>query len=206
MVQRQLADRGVADRRVLAAMRWVPREQFVPPDLICEAYGDYPLRIGAGQTISQPYIVALMTEAAGITRRSRVLEVGTGSGYHAAVLARLARDVWSMDRLPNLAREARGRLAALGLDNVTVLVGDGAFGYPPAAPYDAILVAAAAPGPPPSLLRQLGIGGRLVIPVGGRDVQELTVYEQTPRGTTTESLCACCFVPLVSHEAFDAGP
>jgi protein-L-isoaspartate(D-aspartate) O-methyltransferase len=202
MVRRQLADRGITDRRVLAAMRAVPREAFVPPDLIHEAYGDYPLRIGAGQTISQPYIVALMTEAARLERRSRVLEIGTGSGYHAAVLARLAAAVWTVERLPDLARGARSRLAALGVANVTVLIGDGALGYPPAAPYDAILVAAAAPAPPPALLRQLAPGGRLVIPVGGRDVQQLMVYERTPGGTATRDLCACCFVPLVSREAF----
>jgi protein-L-isoaspartate(D-aspartate) O-methyltransferase len=206
MVRRQLADRGITDRRVLAAMRAVPREEFVPPDLIHDAYGDYPLRIGAGQTISQPYIVALMTEAAQLTRHSRVLEIGTGSGYHAAVLAHLAGAVWTVDRLPDLARRARERLAALEVPNVTVLIGDGAHGYPPAAPYDAILVAAAAPGPPAALLRQLAPGGRLVIPVGGRDVQQLMVYEQTARGTVTRDLCACCFVPLVSREAFAPTP
>jgi protein-L-isoaspartate(D-aspartate) O-methyltransferase len=206
MVRRQLADRGITDRRVLAAMRTVPREDFVPPDLIRDAYGDHPLRIGAGQTISQPYIVALMTEAAHLTRHSRVLEIGTGSGYHAAVLARLAGTVWTIDRLPDLARQARQRLAMLGVVNVTVLIGDGALGYPPAAPYDAILVAAAAPGPPPALLRQLAPGGRLVIPVGGREVQDLRVYERTPRGTVTQDLCACCFVPLLSREAFQPAP
>lgn len=206
MVRRQLADRGITDRRVLAAMRAVPREQFVPPDLTHDAYGDHPLRIGAGQTISQPYIVALMTEAARLTRRSRVLEIGAGSGYHAAVLARLAAAVWTIDRLPDLARQARQRLAALGAANVTVLIGDGALGYPPAAPFDAILVAAAAPAPPAALLRQLAPGGRLVIPVGARDVQQLTVYERTARGTATQELCACCFVPLVSREAFSQAP
>jgi protein-L-isoaspartate(D-aspartate) O-methyltransferase len=203
MVRRQLADRGITDRRVLAAMRAVPREDFVPPDLIHDAYGDHPLRIGAGQTISQPYIVALMTEAACLTRHSRVLEIGTGSGYHAAVLARLAGAVWTIDRLPDLALQARQRLAALGVANVAVLIGDGALGYPPVAPYDAILVAAAAPGPPAALLRQLALGGRLVIPVGGRDVQELRVYQRTAQGMVTRDLCTCCFVPLVSREAFE---
>ncbi len=206
MVRRQLAERGITDRRVLAAMRAIPREQFVPADLIHDAYGDHPLRIGAGQTISQPYIVALMTEAAHLTRRSRVLEIGAGSGYHAAVLARLAAAVWTIDRLPDLARQARQRLATLGAANVAVLIGDGALGYPPAAPYDAILVAAAAPRPPAPLLRQLAPGGRLVIPVGARDVQQLTVYERTAQGTVAHDLCACCFVPLVSREAFDRAP
>ena len=204
MVRRQLADRGIADRRVLAAMRSVPREEFVPADLQCRAYGDYPLSIGAGQTISQPYIVGLMTEAARLTGQSRVLEIGTGSGYHAAVLARIAREVWTMERLPDLAAQARQRLAALGFTNAFLLAGDGALGYPPAAPYDAIVVAAAAPAPPPPLLRQLPRGGRLVIPGGGRDVQELMVYEQSERGPVARDLCTCCFVPLVSRDAFDA--
>jgi protein-L-isoaspartate(D-aspartate) O-methyltransferase len=204
MVRRQLADRGITDRRVLAAMRSVPREEFVPVDLQYRAYGDYPLSIGCGQTISQPYIVGLMTEAAHLTRESRVLEIGTGSGYHAAVLARIARQVWTMDRLPELAAQARQRLAALGFTNVIVLAGDGAPGYPPAAPYDAIVVAAAAPAPPPPLLRQLAPGGHLVIPVGGRDVHELMVYQHTARGPVSHDLCTCCFVPLVSRDAFDA--
>jgi protein-L-isoaspartate(D-aspartate) O-methyltransferase len=147
-----------------------------------------------------------MTEAARLHRRDRVLEIGTGSGYHAAVLARLAGAVWTVDRLAELARQARQRLADLGAANVTVLVGDGALGYPPAAPYDAILVAAAAPAPPAALLRQLAPGGRLVIPVGGREVQQLMVYERTATGTVTRDLCACCFVPLVSREAFAPAP
>jgi protein-L-isoaspartate(D-aspartate) O-methyltransferase len=197
MVQRDLRRRDIVHVRVLAAMAAVPREPFVPREFQPEAYADRPLVIGHGQTISQPYIVALMTQAAALNRHSRVLEVGGGSGYHAAVLARIARVVWSMERIPDLARRARCQLRAMGVCNVHVLHGDGTLGYPPAAPYHAILVAAAAAAPPPALLEQLAIHGRLVIPVGPVDVQDLMVYERTPTGVREHSLCACCFVPLV---------
>jgi protein-L-isoaspartate(D-aspartate) O-methyltransferase len=197
MVRRDLADRGITDRRVLATMASIPREHFVPAERVGDAYADHPLLIGFGQTISQPYIVALMTQAARLTRRSKVLEVGTGSGYHAAILARLAREVWSLERLEELACAARDRLAALGIRNVHVLAGDGTWGYPPAAPFDAIVVAAAAARPPAPLLHQLTPGGRLVIPIGPPDVQDLVVYERRPDGVVPHTLCACCFVPLL---------
>ena len=200
MVRSDLADRGVADRRVLAAMQSVPRECFVAPGQEGQAYDDRPLAIGAGQTISQPYMVAVMSEAARLTRRSRVLEIGTGSGYHAAVLARLAGHVWTIERIPELAAAARQRLAALGIRNVTVRVADGWNGYPEAAPYDAILVAAAAPEVPYALPEQLVPGGRLVIPVGPPDHQRLLVMERTARGVDTRTLCGCVFVPLVPGE------
>jgi protein-L-isoaspartate(D-aspartate) O-methyltransferase len=198
MVRHDLAARGVSDRRVLAAMQSVPREQFVGSELIWEAYADRPLSIGAGQTISQPYIVALMTEAARLTRRSRVLEVGTGSGYHAAVLGRLALHVWTMERIPDLAASAAERLERLGIRNVTVLVADGALGFPAEAPYDAIVVAAAAADVPRPLLDQLAPGGRLVMPVGSRDRQRLVCVERTADGFSSSGLCGCVFVPLVS--------
>jgi protein-L-isoaspartate(D-aspartate) O-methyltransferase len=197
MVRRDLADRGVADRRVLAALQSVPRERFVGAQHVAQAYADRPLAIGAGQTISQPYIVALMTEAARLTRRSRVLEIGTGSGYHAAVLARLACHVWTVERIPELAAAAERRLASLDVRNVTVLTADGSRGFPPGAPYDAILVAAAARDVPPDLLAQLAPGGRLVLPVGVPDQQRLLVLERTADGFSRRTLCGCVFVPLV---------
>jgi protein-L-isoaspartate(D-aspartate) O-methyltransferase len=198
MVRRDLRRRDIVQPRVLAAMATVPREAFVPPEAHQEAYADRPLVIGHGQTISQPYIVALMTQAAALTRRSRVLEVGGGSGYHAAVLARIAGVVWSMERIPELAARARAQLRDAGVRNVHVLHGDGTLGYPPAAPFDAIVVAAAAPAPPPALLTQLAAGGRLVMPVGPPDVQDLVVYERSAAGVREHVLCACCFVPLVT--------
>jgi protein-L-isoaspartate(D-aspartate) O-methyltransferase len=197
MVRGDLAARGVSDRRVLAAMQSVPRERFVEPDQASQAYDDRPLSIGAGQTISQPYMVALMTEAARLNRRSRVLEVGTGSGYQAAVLARLACHVWTVERLPALAAGAARRLAALGIRNVTVQVADGWDGYPAAAPYDAIVVAAAAPEVPAALPDQLARGGRLVIPVGPPDHQRLLVLTRTDEGMDARVVCGCVFVPLV---------
>ena len=196
MVRRDLQRRDIVDRRVLAAMATVPRERFVPPDLWPDAYADRPLVIGYGQTISQPYIVALMTQAAAVTRHSRVLEVGGGSGYQAAILAKLARAVWTMERLPELARRARQVLRDLGTANAYVLHGDGVHGYAAAAPYDAIVVAAATAAPPPALLAHLAPGGRLVIPVGPPDIQDLVVYRRTGTGIRERTLCACCFVPL----------
>lgn len=203
MVRRQLAARGIADRRVLAAMAAVPREHFVPEHLARHAYDDGPLPIGHDQTISQPYIVALMTEQAAVTRHSRVLDVGTGSGYQTAILAKLAKHVWTIERVPELACQAERRLHDLGITNVTFVVGDGAVGYQDAAPYEAIVVAAAAPRPPTPLLDQLAIGGRLVIPVGDRVLQELTVVEHRPGGLRTRHAGGCRFVPLISPEAFE---
>jgi len=202
MVRRQLAARDITDRRVLAAMAAIPRDAFVPDHLRQHAFDDGPLPIGFDQTISQPYIVALMTQAAGVTRHSRVLDVGTGSGYQAAVLAKLAAHVWSIERLQALSDAARQQLSALGLANVSFLIGDGARGHPEAAPYDAIVVAAAAPVPPPALLEQLARGGRLVIPIGDRALQDLTIIERVDDGFRTTNAGACRFVPLVSDEAF----
>jgi protein-L-isoaspartate(D-aspartate) O-methyltransferase len=205
MIQRQIWSRGVRDRRVLGAMAWVPREFFVAPALAAQAYDDVPLPTTHGQTISQPYIVALMTAEAHLTRRSQVLEIGTGTGYHAAVLARLAGTVWTVERVPEMVREAADRLACLGLTNVTCLVGDGAQGHAPAAPYQAIVVAAAVPAPPPRLLNQLDLWGHLVIPVGDRSLQELMVYRRTPDGFDARTAGTCRFVPLVSPAAFEDG-
>ncbi|HEX9728334.1 MAG TPA: protein-L-isoaspartate(D-aspartate) O-methyltransferase [Gemmatimonadales bacterium] len=202
MVRRHLAKRGITDRRVLAAMTRVPREAFLDPAQEPVAYADAPLSIGCGQTISQPYIVALMTEAAGIRHPTRVLEIGTGSGYHTAILAHLAGHVWSVERHDVLARAATRHLHDIGCHNVTIVVGDGASGYPTAAPYDAIVVSAAAPEPPPALVAQLADAGRLVIPLGDRTLQMLTVVTRTADGIRRREVCACRFVPLVSPVAF----
>jgi len=202
MLRRHLAARDITDRRVLAAMRAVPREAFVPEPLLAQAYDDGPLPIGHDQTISQPYIVALMTQEARVTRRANVLDVGTGSGYQAAVLARLARHVWSVERLEPLSRAADERLRSLGIANVTLVIGDGALGCPAGAPYDAIVVAAASPRVPRPLVNQLAVHGRLVIPLGDRALQDLTILERTPSGYRTTRAGPCRFVPLVSDEAF----
>ncbi len=202
MVRRDLESRGISDRRVLAAMDSVLRECFVSQEMQHLAYADQPLPIGHDQTISQPYIVALMTELANLDRHSKVLEVGTGSGYHTAVLATIARRVWSIERIEELSKQAERRLADLELRNVTLLVGDGARGHPECAPYDAIVVAAASPEPPQPLLDQLALGGRLVIPIGDRAVQVLYSVERTPAGFKNHTSGSCRFVPLVSPHAF----
>ncbi len=202
MVRRQLAARDITDRRVLAAFSAVPREHFVPARFRDVAYGDHPLPIGLDQTISQPYIVALMTQHAHVNRTSRVLEIGTGSGYQTAILAAIANHVWSVERIHHLAADARERLRRLTIHNVTVISGDGARGHAEEAPYDAIIVTAAAPEVPAPLQDQLGLGGRLVIPVGKRAVQELMIIERSDRGYVTHPRGACRFVPLVSPAAF----
>lgn len=204
MVRRQLAARGISDRRVLAALATIPREHFVPEHLLDQACADLPLPSAHGQTISQPYIVALMTQEAALTRRSRVLEVGTGTGYHAAVLANLAGHVWTVERVAELSAAAKRRLSEIGVENVTLVVGDGAEGHAPGAPYDAIVVAAAAPSPPDPLIRQLAAQGRLIIPVGNRVEQHLMVYRRREDGLESRNAGPCRFVPLVSPLAFGA--
>ena len=202
MVDRQIARRGVADQRVLAAMAKVPREAFVPADLAEFAYDDSPLPIGEGQTISQPYIVGLMAEAAAIAPGDVVLEVGAGSGYAAAVFAELAGEVVTIERHGPLAEGARQVLQSLGVSNVRVIEGDGTLGFPERAPYDAILVAAGAPAPPDSLKRQLAEGGRLVIPVSVDSHQSLQVITRRGDDFAEESLGAVRFVPLVGEEGW----
>ncbi len=198
MVERDIASRGVADPRVLEVMREVPRHLFVPPDQAAQAYDDHPLPIGSGQTISQPYIVAFMTEQLRLTGKERVLEIGTGSGYQTAVLARLAARVYSIEIRPELAEEARRRLEASGVSNVEVRAGDGWFGWNEEAPFDGILVTAAPEKVPEPLLAQLAPGGRMVIPVGGF-YQELKVIERTPDGFRERSVLPVRFVPFVGE-------
>lgn len=202
MVRRHLATRGITDRRVLAAMAAIPREHFLPPYLRDQAYADMPLPIGYDQTISQPYMVALMTQEARLTRKSAVLEVGTGTGYHTAVLAKLARHVWTVERLEALSRRAYRRLVSLGVQNVTLVTGDGAMGYPEAGPYDAVIVTAAAPCAPPQLLQQLAIRGKMVIPIGDEGLQQLTVIDRTESAYRDRDVAPCRFVPLISKDAF----
>jgi protein-L-isoaspartate(D-aspartate) O-methyltransferase len=198
MVRHQLKARGIRDARVLAAMDEVPREHFVPERLREFAYDDGPLPIGEGQTISQPYIVALMIEAAGIRPGARVLEVGAGSGYAAAVMARIAGEVFAIERHATLAAEARQRVADLGYTNLTVIAGDGSGGLPDEAPFDAILVAARGARVPEPLKRQLAIGGRLVVPVGGEALQSLMRITRVGEEEWREDdLGGVRFVPLV---------
>jgi len=202
MVDQQLAERGIKDRRVLDAMRKVPRHLFVPEKLQRFAYEDYPLPIGLEQTISQPYIVALMTELAQVANDHTVLEVGTGSGYQAAVLSELVKQVYTIEYLAPLGEAARKRLAELGYTNVEVKIGDGYHGWPEHQPFDAILVTAASEEVPQALIDQLKPGGKLVIPVGRQaDTQMLQVLEKNPDGKTTrKNTIPVRFVPLVKGE------
>jgi protein-L-isoaspartate(D-aspartate) O-methyltransferase len=202
MVERQLLGRDVREERVLAAMRAVPRELFVPRDLRSRAYDDAALPIGAGQTISQPYMVARICEALGLRGPERVLDVGTGSGYQAAVLAELADEVHTIERVPELAEQARANLAEAGYGRVHVHVGDGTLGLPAHRPFAAIAVAAAAPRLPESLYEQLEPRGRLVVPVGRRGGQELQVVVRSPEGPAVVRSVPCRFVPLVGEEGF----
>jgi len=196
MVALQIRGRGVRSERVLEAMSAVPRHEFVPAHQLSAAYSDNALLIGEGQTISQPYVVAAMTEALSLTGTERVLEIGGGSGYQAAVLSTLAHEVIAVELLPPLADLARARLERLGFSNIRVEQGDGSLGWPSAAPYDAILVAAAAPEIPPRLLEQLAEGGRLLIPVGTVDDQNMLRVVKGENGIVQEKLFACRFVPL----------
>lgn len=202
MVDRQLRRRDVVDPRVLAAMERVPRELFLPEGQRARAYDDAALPIGGGQTMSQPYMVAKMCELLSLTGEQRVLDVGTGSGYHAAVLAELAKEVVTIERVPELAERARASLRAAGYDNVEVRVGDGTLGVPDRAPFDAIAVAAAAPVLPESLYEQLELGGRIVVPVGGRSNQRLELIVKSPEGPAVVRSVPCRFVPLLGEEGF----
>ena len=198
-----LRAKGVRDLAVLHAVRHVPRHLFVPESVRHRAYDDAALPIGAGQTISQPYVQARYLELIALRGRERVLEIGTGSGYQTALLAMLAETVFSVERVPGLAQGARAALEAAGIRNATVLVGDGTLGWRPFAPYDAILVAAASPDVPEPLVEQLAPGGRMVIPLGDRDGQTLTLIERDPAaGTRRTTLGDVRFVPLLGKHGF----
>ena len=206
MVETQIRARGVTDERVLAAMAKIPRHLFIDEALIEQAYNDNPLPIGKSQTISQPYIVALMTAALKMTGKEKVLEIGTGSGYQTAILAELAEQVFSIERIAQLAAGARKRLDALNCFNVAMRVGDGTYGWREESPFDGIMVTAGAPKVPTILLEQLAVGGRLVIPTGGRISQELlrvTRMSADLNEVKTEVLCGCRFVDLIGEHGWN---
>jgi protein-L-isoaspartate(D-aspartate) O-methyltransferase len=202
MVEDQLRRRGIVDQRVLDAMERVPREAFVDEDDHKRAYEDMPLAIGFGQTISQPYMVALIAQAADVHEDDKVLDVGTGSGYAAAVLAELGATVHTIERIPELAAKARQRLDEAGYESVALHVGDGSLGLPSEAPFDAITVAAAAPELPMTLYEQLVPGGRLVVPIGSPEGQRLEVAVRSPEGPAVLRSVPCRFVPLVGERGY----
>jgi len=202
MVDEQIAYRGVTDPRVLAVMGKVPRHEFMPEALRTQAYGDHAMPIGEGQTISQPYIVALMTELLELKGDERVLEIGTGSGYQAAVLAELCQKVFTIERVKTLADKARATLDRLGYKNVVMKVYDGTYGWKDMSPFDAIIVTAAAPDVPDTLVEQLKDGGRLVIPVGERYTQVLLKVIKSPSGVVTKTSIPCVFVPLIGAKGW----
>jgi len=199
-----LVRRGIEDERVLAAMRAVPRHRFVDEALVSEAYGDGPLPIGEGQTISQPFIVALMTQALRLRKGERVLEIGTGSGYQAAILAEMGVRVFTIERCPSLAEQACQRLLGLGYRSVSVRCGDGNDGWPEEAPFDAVLITAAAREVPRALYVQLRQGGRMLLPIGDEDEQELALIEKTSQGPREVCLGGCRFVKLIGRHGWSA--
>jgi len=205
MVESQLRARGIRDERVLAAMLRVPRHEFVSGEYRDQVYEDHPIPIGEGQTVSQPYIVAIMLEVLALNPSDTVLEVGTGSGYQTALLAELTRHVYSVERHASLARTAQATLTRLGYTNVEVLLGDGSHGLPERAPFDAIVVSAAAPQIPPPLFQQLHEGGRMVIPVGPAHAQELQLVRKQSGQPVVTNLEGCRFVPLIGSQAYPSG-
>jgi len=203
MVDEQIRARGIRSERVLSALRAIPRENFIPEGLEAQAYEDRALSIGLGQTISQPYMVAVMTEALGLSPDDRVLEIGSGSGYQTAVLAFLATEVFTVERVPSLGQRAMQKVREAGFENVESRIGDGTLGWPEKSPFDAILVTAGAPRVPPSLKAQLKEeGGRIVAPVGDRFIQDLIRMTRTGDEFESESLLSCRFVPLVGEEGW----
>lgn len=205
MVEEQLRRRGIQDERLLAAMRHVPRHEFISQEKWEQAYADHPVTIPEQQTTSQPYIIAAMIQAAEIRPEDKVLEVGAGSGYQTALLAELATQVFAVERYSTLAASAQGALRRMGYRNVVVVEGDGTLGWEPAAPYHAIIVSAAAPRIPPALLEQLASGGRLVIPIGDAQHQTLQLFHKQPDGPISRTMLeGCRFVPLIGRHGFAA--
>jgi protein-L-isoaspartate(D-aspartate) O-methyltransferase len=203
MVEQQLRQRGISDERLLAAMAKVPRHEFVSPQKWPEAYADHPIPIAEQQTTSQPYMIAAMVQAAGIKPEDRVLEIGAGSGYQTAVLAELASQVFAVERYASLTEAARATLERLGYRNAKVVTGDGSLGLPEAAPFDAIIVSAAAPRIPPALVEQLAVDGRLIVPVGESEQQVVQLVQKNADGTTSvHTLEGCRFVPLIGQQGF----
>ncbi|MBN1897530.1 MAG: protein-L-isoaspartate(D-aspartate) O-methyltransferase [Spirochaetes bacterium] len=203
MIKYQILSRGIKDKRVLEAMSELPREEFVPEKLRDQAYADNPLPIGMNQTISQPYIVALMTQALELKGKEKVLEIGTGSGYQAAILAKLAHTVYTIDRIEELVEIARLRIERLGMNNVFFRVGDGTLGLREEAPFDRIIVTAAAPHLPDNLIRQMAPGGLMVIPIGSKGIQILKIIKKTKEGIKEENSIACVFVPLIGENGWN---
>ncbi len=197
MVEEQLIPRGINDPRVLDAFQKVERHKFIPKDLASNAYADFPVPIGNGQTISQPYIVALMTECLNLTGEEKVLEIGTGSGYQTAILAELSKEVYSVERFENLAKNAQDLLNELGYANIKVKVGDGTLGWPEAAPFDRIIITAASARIPLPLTQQLKANGKLIMPLGESFSQVLTLFEKKEDKLESTQICGCVFVPLV---------
>lgn len=197
MAEEQLIPRGIVDERLLGVFRRVPRHIFVPNVRLADAYGDFPLSVGGGQTISQPYIVALMTQLLNLKANEKILEIGTGSGYQTSILADLTKEVYSVERIAVLAETARSRLGELGYKNVRIRVGDGTEGWDEFAPYDGIIVTAGAPAIPAPLVEQLAEGGRMVIPVGDTFSQMLKVVKRSAGEVITEDISGCMFVPLI---------
>ena len=204
MVEDQLKSRRIRDERLLSVMKEIPRHRFVPPDLASRAYEDGPLPIGEGQTISQPYIVAEMTEALHLSGSEKVLEIGTGSGYQTAILGRMSEIVVTVERLESLSQTARTKLASLGIENVLFRVGDGTLGAPEDAPFDRVIVTAASPHVPEPLFAQMREGGIMVIPIGGRWEQDLVSVRKEQGAPRKEYLGGCRFVPLLGEHGFSA--